>query len=73
MAELAGASDNSTWCLGRWNRQVMENCYMSCLPHEAIRALAGFNPQIPQYYLKRAAIVPSETLQCQIFPTVESG
>jgi hypothetical protein len=71
MAELAGASDNSTRRLGRWNRQAMENCYMSSLPREAIRALAGFDPQNPQYYLKRAAVTPSETLQRQIFPEIE--
>jgi hypothetical protein len=36
MAQLAGAPDNSTRRLGRWNQKTMENCYMSTLPREAM-------------------------------------
>jgi hypothetical protein len=71
MAELAGAPNNSTRWLGRWNQKAIENCYMSTLPREAMRALAGFNPKKPQYYLRRATITPNDQLQHQIFPAVD--
>ena len=37
MEELAGASEDQIRRLGRWNNQAIENCYLTCLPREAIR------------------------------------
>lgn len=44
MAELAGATDSQIRRLGRWNASAMEGCYLSALPREAMRSLAGFPP-----------------------------
>ena len=55
MAELGGASEAQIRRLGRWNNQAMENCYLTCLPREAMRTLAGFSPHAGDFFLKRAA------------------
>ena len=50
MAELAGASEAQIRRLGRWNHQSMENCYLSSLPRQALRTLAGFAPEAGSFY-----------------------
>jgi hypothetical protein len=44
MADLGGASESQIRRLGRWNNQAMEKCYLTSLPREAMRTLAGFEP-----------------------------
>ncbi|OWZ02399.1 hypothetical protein PHMEG_00026051 [Phytophthora megakarya] len=44
MADLGGASEAQIRRLGRWNNQAMEKCYLTSLPREAMRTLAGFEP-----------------------------
>ncbi|POM80479.1 Hypothetical protein PHPALM_1680 [Phytophthora palmivora] len=41
MAEVAGATDSQIRRLGRWNASAMEGCYLTVLPREAMRSLAG--------------------------------
>jgi hypothetical protein len=71
MAELGGASEAQIRRLGRWNNQAMENCYLTCLPREAMRTLAGFSPTAGSFFLKRAAVQPQESLARKLFPDVE--
>ena len=71
MAELEGASEAQIRRLGRWNNQAMENCYLTSLPREAMRTLAGFEPGRGNFYTKRATLQPPETLQKAIFPEVD--
>jgi hypothetical protein len=50
----------------------MESNYLTSLPLQAMRALAGFNPDRPgTYYIKRAIIDPPQGLQQKIFPQIE--
>jgi hypothetical protein len=72
MADLAGASENQLRRLGSWNSQALEGYYLTSLPREAMRVLAGFPPTMGHFYLKRAAITPSEELQQQVFPEVDA-
>jgi len=44
MAERAGASESHLRRLGRWNVGAMEGCYLTALPRDAMRSLAGFSP-----------------------------
>ena len=73
MAELAGASEDQIRRLGRWNNQSMESCYLTNLPREAIRNLAGFAPAQGSYFLQRAAINPTLVLKHMIFRQIESA
>ncbi|KAJ8576337.1 hypothetical protein ON010_g2882 [Phytophthora cinnamomi] len=43
MADVAGASESQIRRLGRWNNQAMQKCYLTSLPREAMRTLAGFD------------------------------
>ena len=71
MAELAGASEDQIRRLGRWNNQSMENCYLTSLPREAIRSLAGFPPAQGSFFLPRATVEPPDSLKRLIFPAIE--
>ncbi|KAE8964038.1 hypothetical protein PR001_g29185 [Phytophthora rubi] len=72
MAELAGASESQIRRLGRWNAGAMEGCYLTALPRDAMRSLAGFSPDRRSFYLERAALVPPDSLQREVFPFVEN-
>lgn len=72
MADLGGASEAQIRRLGRWNNQAMEKCYLTSLPREAMRTLAGFEPCRGSFYLARASVEPPVSLQHLIFPAVES-
>ncbi|KAL3681957.1 hypothetical protein R1sor_024913 [Riccia sorocarpa] len=71
MAELGGASESQIRRLGKWNNQAMENCYLTSLPRETLRTLAGFSPVQGQFYLPRMAVQPPPELTSKIFPEVE--
>ncbi|OWZ01331.1 LOW QUALITY PROTEIN: hypothetical protein PHMEG_00027304 [Phytophthora megakarya] len=49
----------------------MEKCYLTSLPREAMRTLAGFEPARGSFYIARASLDPPELVQKQIFPLVE--
>ncbi len=72
MAELHGAPENQIRRLGNWNSQAMENCYLSTLPRDAIRSLAGFSPDHRNYYIRRDVHRPSEALMKKVFPQIET-
>ena len=71
MAELGGASEDHIRRLGRWNNNSMDNCYLTNLPREAMRALAGFSPERGCFFLDRAALEPSLALKRLLFPELE--
>ncbi|OWY97418.1 hypothetical protein PHMEG_00032054 [Phytophthora megakarya] len=51
MADLGGASESQIRRLGRWNNnQSMEKCYLTSLPREAMRTLAGFEPNRGSFF-----------------------
>jgi hypothetical protein len=71
MADIGGASEAQIRRLGRWNNQAMEKCYLTSLPREAMRTLAGFEPTRGTYFLVRACTEPPLPLQQKIFPSLE--
>ncbi|OWZ09550.1 hypothetical protein PHMEG_00017727 [Phytophthora megakarya] len=51
MADLGGASESQIRHLGRWNtNQSMEKCYLTSLPREVMRTLAGFEPSRGSFF-----------------------
>ncbi len=71
IAELVGASDGHIRRQGRWNTQAMEGCYLTSIPREAVRALAGFVPDRPTFYLARASVTPPQALLEMVWPDIE--
>jgi hypothetical protein len=71
MADLAGASEAQIRRLGRWNNEVTEKCYLTSLPREAMRTLAGFEPAKGSYFLARAHADPPLGLQEKVFPQIQ--
>ena len=69
MADVLGASEPDIRRSGRWNQQAV-SCYLTSLPRETMRTLAGFPKDRGHFYISRAAVVPPESLQQQIFPDV---
>lgn len=49
----------------------MQKCYLTSLPREAMRTLAGFEPAKGSYFLARASVEPPVNLLSQIFSQVE--
>ncbi|ETP08742.1 hypothetical protein F441_15343 [Phytophthora nicotianae CJ01A1] len=58
MADLGGASESQIRRLGRWNNQSMEKYYLTSLPREAMRTLAGFDSSRGSYFVARASAEP---------------
>lgn len=71
MAEFAGAEDNHIRRQGRWNSQAMENCYLTTIPREAVRGLAGFDPKRPCFCLPRSSLLPPKILLDMVFPWID--
>jgi hypothetical protein len=71
MAEAAGASASDIAWAGGWSTGVMENTYMSNLPRETMRTLAGFSPVKGGFFLERAVRVPEELCR-MVFPQIEA-
>ncbi|KAE8213934.1 hypothetical protein CF319_g9129, partial [Tilletia indica] len=71
-AEDNGASEAQIRRAGRWVVEKMQGCYLTGLPRESMRAMAGFNTQPGAFYLPRNTIIPPLSLQQQIFPTADS-
>ena len=72
MAEANGADDASIRRLGQWSSGTMEKCYFTTLPKQAMRAVAGWNPDGMGYFLPRATLKPLRSFRCQIFPEVDT-
>jgi Centromere DNA-binding protein complex CBF3 subunit, domain 2 len=53
---------------GKWNDDTMSTTYLTELPREFIRIVAGHSAQ-GLYFIDRDQIQPSEELKSHIFPT----
>ncbi|KAG2214157.1 hypothetical protein INT45_002647 [Circinella minor] len=64
--------DNEQRRIGRWGSDRMVGCYLTSLPKQAMRALAGFYSQkAGAFWLPRSAVDPPQELQRLIFPKIE--
>lgn len=70
MAELAGAEHSQIRRAGRWNNSSVEGAYLTHLPREVLRGLAGFNVKGRTFFLPRDIEVPEE-LQKAVFPALD--
>ncbi|POM64156.1 Hypothetical protein PHPALM_20355 [Phytophthora palmivora] len=68
MAERVGATVSQIRRLGRWNACVMEGDYLPAMPRDAMHSLAGLAPD----RRSRAALVPPNNLQRDVFPYVKT-
>ncbi|KAG1040322.1 hypothetical protein G6F43_012305 [Rhizopus delemar] len=71
MCDLGGVEDASIRRLGRWNSDSMNGAYVTGLPREAMRSLAGFGKVKGNFYLPRANLDPCVELQKKVFPLVD--
>lgn len=71
MCDLGGVEDASIRRLGRWNSDSMNGAYVTGLPREALRSLAGFGKAKGNLYLPRSNFVPPAELQKKVFPPVD--
>jgi Centromere DNA-binding protein complex CBF3 subunit, domain 2/Transcriptional activator of glycolytic enzymes len=55
---------------GKWNDDIMTRIYLSSLPREYIRKVAG-HPREGHYFVDRAQIQPPASLLSKVFPLVE--
>ena len=70
-AEAAGVSEDNLKRHGRWETGSMGTHYLKNFPFRAIRSLSGFPIDGGQFFLERAVVTPSESLQQKVFPSVE--
>ena len=72
MAESMGVAEGQIRRAGRWNNDSMTSAYLSSLPRQFMRAMAGFPKDDENaYYLPRAQVVPSLPLVGQIWPQLD--
>ena len=71
MADLDGADESQIRRLGRWNNTTMNGAYLTSLPREVMRVLAGFPSQQGHFFLPRAAVSPPPELCAKVFPQVD--
>jgi len=70
-AETHGTSLAQISQAGRWNQSVLCQAYLTHLPREFLRIVAGFTASAGDYFLARAAHEPPYLLQKQLWPWVE--
>ena len=67
-AETHGTSLAQISQAGRWNQSVLVKAYLTHLPRQFMRIVAGFSSTSGDYYLPRAAHEPPQHLQKQLWP-----
>jgi cellulose synthase/poly-beta-1,6-N-acetylglucosamine synthase-like glycosyltransferase len=70
-AEQSGMSAKLIRQMGKWLKGSMEKSYLNTLPYSAIRVMNGFHSDRGSFYLPRALVTPSESLQKRIFPLAD--
>ena len=70
-AETYGASLAQISQAGRWNQSVLCQAYLTHLPRQLMRIVAGFSESPGDYFLARAVHDPPTALQTQIWPWIE--
>ena len=68
MADLRGVAESQIRRQGGWNSDAMNRYYMTGLPLEMMRAMAGFTRDSNSFYLSRAVVAPSDELCRLMFP-----
>ncbi|KAG1450547.1 hypothetical protein G6F55_009633 [Rhizopus delemar] len=66
MVANEGVSGDQQRQVGRWGSDRMVGCYLSGLPVDAIKVLAGFTTRKGDYFINRGSIEPSEELRKMI-------
>ena len=67
MADLFGASETDIRRGGRWDMSSMAQHYLTTLPRETMRSLAGFPAVSGQFWIPRDLDPPAE-LEALVFP-----
>lgn len=71
-AELRGVSESEIRRAGHWNTDAMTNCYLTNVPREFAKAMAGFDLRTPgNYYIPRARVPVPESLERVVWPWVD--
>jgi hypothetical protein len=70
-AETHGTSLAQISQAGRWNQSILCQAYLTHLPRQFMRVVAGFSTAPGDYFLARAASEPPYALQRQIWPWLE--
>ncbi|KAF6527928.1 hypothetical protein HZS61_008390 [Fusarium oxysporum f. sp. conglutinans] len=70
-AETYGTSLAQISQAGRWNQSVLCQAYLTHLPRQFMRIVAGFSASPADYFLARAANEPPYVLQKQLWPWIE--
>jgi Centromere DNA-binding protein complex CBF3 subunit, domain 2 len=68
MSEAAGVDEGQIRRCGRWNSDAMSSSYLTNIPRQAMRCLAGFNKNQTALFWPRNSVLPSLELQAQVFP-----
>jgi hypothetical protein len=73
MADSQGVPEDQLRRAGHWERgSSMLTAYLSGLPREFMRVIAGFPGVLGHYHLRRAGVKPPKALKDQIWPWVDS-
>jgi hypothetical protein len=70
-AETYGTSLAQISQAGRWNQSTLVKAYLTHLPRQFMRVVAGFSGSSGDYFLARAAYDPPYVLQKQLWPWIE--
>jgi len=71
MAALKGIPDDEISVAGRWNQTQMRGCYLTCLPHDFMRRMAGHPARKGCFEIRRAAVTPPDELLTMIWPELD--
>jgi hypothetical protein len=71
MADILGVNEDQIRRQGRWNNSTMNGAYLTTLPREMMRMMAGFSTNTRSFYLARAAIDPPAALCKKVFPKAD--
>jgi hypothetical protein len=55
---------------GRWNNTTINGAYLTNLPRELVRSMAGFPTYGRFFYIARAALNPPTSLCKKLFPAI---
>jgi hypothetical protein len=72
IADAQGVPEDQLRRAGHWERGSMSTAYLSQLPREFMRVIAGFSRLPGNYHLRRAAVQPPKSLKRLIWPWVDS-
>ena len=72
IADSEGVPEDQLRRAGHWEKGSMSTAYLSRLPRECMRVLAGFSRCPGNYYLRRSAVKPPRALKRKVWPWVDS-